>query len=59
MSRVKTEVAVRVLYPSAFVALGVDSEKDEVKVDEEQAAWLVGSGYAEIVEKAAPKKADN
>jgi len=56
MPRVRTEVAVRVLYPSAFVAIGVNPEKDEVKVDEEQATWLLASGYAERVEKAEPKK---
>ncbi len=58
MARTKTEVHVRVLYPSAFLAVGIDADgKDEVKVDEEQAEWLVAAGHAELVEKPAPKKA--
>jgi hypothetical protein len=56
MPRVKTEVAVRVLYPSAFAAIGLDPEAEELEVDETQAAWLIGAGYAERV-VVAPKKA--
>jgi hypothetical protein len=46
----KTEVAVRVLNPQAFLAVGVDpGDKDEVTVDEATAAWAVASGYGERV----------
>jgi hypothetical protein len=54
------KVKVRVLYPSAFAALGVDTEgADEASVESDQADWLITSGYAEAVKaKAPPKKAD-
>ncbi len=58
MPGTKTEVHVRVLYPSAFSAVGIDADgKDEVKVNEEQAEWLIAAGHAELVEKPVPKKA--
>lgn len=44
------KVKVRVLYPTAFVALGVDPGAEEVSIDEEQAATLIGNGWAELVE---------
>lgn len=51
------KVKVRVLYPTAFAAIGVDTEgKDEVSIEEDQAVALVDAGYAELV-KAATKKA--
>ncbi len=58
MAGTKTEVHVRVLYPSAFSAIGLDADgKDELKVKEEEAKWLVAAGYAELLEQPAPKKA--
>ncbi len=58
MPGTKTEVHVRVLYPSAFLAVGIDTEgKDEVAVSELQAKWLLAAGHAELVEKPEPKKA--
>ena len=60
MPKTNTEVHVRVLYPSAFLAVGVDTGgKDEVTVGQAVAAWLVASGYAELVEKIILKKADD
>jgi hypothetical protein len=56
MAQTKTEVHVRVLYPMAFTAVGVDTKgADDVKVEKDKAEWLVASGYAELVEKAEPK----
>jgi hypothetical protein len=58
MAQTKTEVHVRVLYPSAFSAVGVDTKgADDVKVDKDKADWLVASGFAELIEKPEPKKA--
>lgn len=49
------KVKVRVLYPSAFAALGVDTEgDDEISVEQDQADWLITSGYAEAVKAAKP-----
>ena len=51
MPKVNTDVHVRVLYPSAFLARGVDTQgKDDVDVDKESAEWLVACGYAEVME---------
>lgn len=45
------KVKVRVLYPSAFQAQGVDTQgKDIVEVDGAIAAWAVAGGFAEWVE---------
>jgi hypothetical protein len=56
MPTAKTEVHVRVLYPSAFASQGVDTQgKDDVKVPKELADWLVASGYAEVIEPKAAK----
>ena len=45
------KVKVRVLYPSAFTAQGVDTEgADEVWVDKALAAQLVAGSFAERVE---------
>jgi len=45
------KVKVRVLYPSAFVAAGIDTKgADDVEVEEPAAGWLVAAGYAELIE---------
>lgn len=50
------KVKLRVLYPSAFLAMGVDTEgKDEVSVESDIADSLVAAGWAESI-KAEPAK---
>jgi hypothetical protein len=50
------KVKVLVLYPAAFVALGVDAEgSDVVQVEEADAATLVGQGWAELIKAKAAK----
>ena len=50
------KVKVRVLYPSAFAAIGVDTEgADEATVEKEQADWLIASGYAEESKSSVKK----
>ena len=49
------KVKIRVLYPTAFAAVGVNTEgKDEVSVEAEEAESLIAAGYAEAL-KAEPK----
>ena len=50
------KVKVRVLYPSAFAAIGVDTTgKDEVSIEEAEAEQLVAVGYAELVKASKVK----
>jgi hypothetical protein len=46
---------VRVLYPTAFAALGVDAG-DQADVTQAQAKDLIAQGYAEAIEE--PKAAE-
>ena len=46
------KVKVRVLYPTAFVTLGVKADAEEVSIEEDDAAALVAQGYAEYISKA-------
>ena len=49
------KIKVRVLYPTAFVAMGVSAEAEEVSVEEDQANDLIAQGYAELVKAKAAK----
>lgn len=52
------KVKVRVLYATAFAALGIDVEgKDEVSIEPEEAEALITQGYAEELKAKAPTKA--
>ena len=46
------KVKVRVLYPTAFVALGVDPDDEVVAIEESDAKTLIGNGWAELVKPA-------
>lgn len=47
---------VRVLYPTAFAAMGIEAEGGaEVSVDDDQASALITAGYAEQVKAKADK----
>lgn len=48
------KVKVKVLYPSAFVALGVPADAETAEVDQATAETLIGSGWAELVETKKP-----
>lgn len=51
------KVKVRVLYPTAFAAQGIETEgKDEISVEKEQADTLIAQGFAEEVKA---RKADD
>ena len=44
------KVKVRVLYPTAFIALGIEVEgSEEVAIEEADANTLIGNGWAELV----------
>ncbi len=48
---------VRVLYPTAFAALGVEVKGDDAVVPDDQANDLIAQGYAEEIKPKAAKKA--
>lgn len=44
------KVKVRVLYPTAFAAQGIDTEnKEELSLEKEQAETLIAQGFAEEI----------